>query len=501
MERGFGHDFSAVRVHIGEAAGRSARALGAVAYTLGSDVVFSSGRYAPYTVRGRRLLAHELAHVVQQTAGDAAVVQRQTQDGVEPAGIGAAFPSCDVTPPMPDDRPPPLDRWLENATLEQIRAEEPGENRVLLSRARGSRGEAVQLVQQAILSIGCDERDQNLLPRFGADGIFGSETHRAVEVFQEGRTIRDGIVGPLTLAELDALIIPPAQTRRGDETGEDKEVKAPPSKPISAHALKSSIKSVSMPLPKGVRVVRLAGDGDKVHQTLNRPFEVSATIELKPGASLSGARFGFFQLGRAFETWRVTYRDVEAKAGSKKADLNRDETFPLRNQLPARDHVGTFYPLPSGKQPAPIGASTTKLSVDFRDRPGNLYDQFFLDIPSRAFSLSGIHTESFFFTALGLVTASGQPLLLKTFFWTVRHCEDIGPNLSRTVHGAPVAVKGPFDCLQGSCNENEPGASTFGSSGGKSFGAIVNDTLPTYGGGNANKPPAGPDDFKVPCAR
>jgi hypothetical protein len=69
MESAFGHDFSQVRVHAGNQADSAARAVGALAYTAGSDVVFAAGQYAPGTSRGRRLLAHELAHVVQQSAG------------------------------------------------------------------------------------------------------------------------------------------------------------------------------------------------------------------------------------------------------------------------------------------------------------------------------------------------------------------------------------------------------------------------------------------------
>jgi outer membrane protein OmpA-like peptidoglycan-associated protein len=66
MEPGFGHDFSQVRVHADEKAAESARAVNALAYTVGRDVVFGGGQYAPGTSEGRRLLAHELTHVVQQ---------------------------------------------------------------------------------------------------------------------------------------------------------------------------------------------------------------------------------------------------------------------------------------------------------------------------------------------------------------------------------------------------------------------------------------------------
>lgn len=66
MEQQFRHDFSGVRLHTGATAAQSARAVHALAYTVGRDVVFGQGQYAPQSPTGRRLLAHELAHVVQQ---------------------------------------------------------------------------------------------------------------------------------------------------------------------------------------------------------------------------------------------------------------------------------------------------------------------------------------------------------------------------------------------------------------------------------------------------
>ena len=66
MEPRFQHDFSSVRVHTDAEAAQSAAALGAYAYTVEHDIVFGTGQYQPDTTRGRGLLAHELAHTVQQ---------------------------------------------------------------------------------------------------------------------------------------------------------------------------------------------------------------------------------------------------------------------------------------------------------------------------------------------------------------------------------------------------------------------------------------------------
>jgi len=66
MEPRFEYDFSRVRVHTGAKAAESARAVNALAFTVGSDIVFGNGLYAPDTANGRKILAHELTHVVQQ---------------------------------------------------------------------------------------------------------------------------------------------------------------------------------------------------------------------------------------------------------------------------------------------------------------------------------------------------------------------------------------------------------------------------------------------------
>ncbi|HEY9206933.1 MAG TPA: DUF4157 domain-containing protein [Candidatus Methanoperedens sp.] len=68
FEPRFGHDFSQVQVHTDAKAAESARVMNARAFTVGQDVVFGTGQYAPGTSEGRRLMAHELTHVIQQSA-------------------------------------------------------------------------------------------------------------------------------------------------------------------------------------------------------------------------------------------------------------------------------------------------------------------------------------------------------------------------------------------------------------------------------------------------
>ncbi|MEJ2404028.1 MAG: DUF4157 domain-containing protein [Candidatus Thiodiazotropha sp.] len=79
FEPRFGHDFSRVRVHHDPAAAASAEEVAAHAYTVGHHVVFNRGQYAPDTHGGRELLAHELAHVVQQSSASVAPARPRLQ--------------------------------------------------------------------------------------------------------------------------------------------------------------------------------------------------------------------------------------------------------------------------------------------------------------------------------------------------------------------------------------------------------------------------------------
>jgi Domain of unknown function (DUF4157) len=107
-------DLTGVRIHSGDDASESAQALGAVAYTVGDDVVLGKGA-DPNSATSRRLLAHELAHVVQQRVSPGPpTVYRQARDpkkqagppkDAKPSGPGAKSPGPDVRPGDPASRP------------------------------------------------------------------------------------------------------------------------------------------------------------------------------------------------------------------------------------------------------------------------------------------------------------------------------------------------------------------------------------------------------------
>jgi hypothetical protein len=103
MESRLGHNFTHVRVHTDAPAAESARAVGALAYTVGKDVVFASGQYRPETREGRRLLAHELAHVIQQGDGGRfdGKLEVGPSDGPEERAADEAAAAVEASPVVP----------------------------------------------------------------------------------------------------------------------------------------------------------------------------------------------------------------------------------------------------------------------------------------------------------------------------------------------------------------------------------------------------------------
>ena len=87
MKSRFDYDFSKVKIHTDETAVRSANSVKARAYTVGSDIIFGKGQYQPGTLQGRRLLAHELAHVVQQSKSGGNIMKSDSVKQHEHAAI------------------------------------------------------------------------------------------------------------------------------------------------------------------------------------------------------------------------------------------------------------------------------------------------------------------------------------------------------------------------------------------------------------------------------
>lgn len=190
FEPRFGWDFGKVRIHSGNEASVAARSVNALAYTKQNEIVFGEGQYRPGTEGGRKLLAHELVHTIQQTGTGAPGIQRKHN----------------LTAP----------RFAGDSVLEAIY-----DNKRVLEA--GDEGAAVEKIQQALLDAGFS------LPH-GVNGKFDLETQAAVKDFQrasglgvgsglEGSIKKgiDGIVGTATMGWLDQRFsagpTPPGKTR------------------------------------------------------------------------------------------------------------------------------------------------------------------------------------------------------------------------------------------------------------------------------------------------
>jgi hypothetical protein len=158
MEPRFGSDFGRVRVFRGAQAEQSADAVHAQAYTVGPNVVFGPGQYAPATTAGRHLIAHELAHVVQQSDHPGPPLQRQPKPtpapdpaAIDPKNLGTLGPAFEKSEADVDKlglkKKPLLDQsadptfqlfWAQNSTV-PLRSLVPGTSVYLIGRVLGEK--------------------------------------------------------------------------------------------------------------------------------------------------------------------------------------------------------------------------------------------------------------------------------------------------------------------------------------------------------------------------
>lgn len=180
FESSFGADFATVRVHTGERAASLTRSIGARAFTVGRDVVFDRGEYAPDQWRGQHLLAHELTHVMQQrAAGGPVQLQRQ----------------CDPAALAPRTEPVFFPR---QTTIMQMFA-----GTATLRRGSSQRA-TIGLIQQALVDLGYDLGAYG--PNSdGVDRVFGPVTEQAVIAFQTDESVAATNAGEVDQATLKCL--------------------------------------------------------------------------------------------------------------------------------------------------------------------------------------------------------------------------------------------------------------------------------------------------------
>ncbi len=169
-----GHDFSRVRVHTDGRASESARAVNALAYTVGKDIVFASGEFRPDTRAGKQLLAHELVHVLQQEG----TLRRLCDKALVGARAAPVF--------FP----------------KQARLKDVFDGTATLKKGSTDR-EAIGLIQQALTDL-CRPGGIWGPNKDGVDRKFGGDTEKAVKDFQSAEGLSDsGEVDKDTLRCLD----------------------------------------------------------------------------------------------------------------------------------------------------------------------------------------------------------------------------------------------------------------------------------------------------------
>nr|WP_068890811.1 DUF4157 domain-containing protein [Pedobacter panaciterrae] len=153
MEDRIGADFGSVKIHSGQESIQMTRALNAQAFTTGKDIYFNEGKYSPETDDGKRLLAHELTHVLQQTApvADKAVQKKQNLT-IEPVATPAKTVESEPQKEKPDKKD--VSGTANNQGFQSLPPEEPSKNGFPTSKAPASSSKATE--KQAALPIGKD---------------------------------------------------------------------------------------------------------------------------------------------------------------------------------------------------------------------------------------------------------------------------------------------------------------------------------------------------------
>jgi hypothetical protein len=243
MQSRFGYDFSDVRVLTDERAARSAKSLNSLAYTIGNRIVFDTGKYDPNTIVGKRLLAHELTHVVQQLAakmiGRGMVseismqsIQRQT------ASSNSNSDSSQSAPPIKEISVAVADGMSENdviilivATSKQRRETEKGsiDEEILARNLVALRSSLSRRCGQGDSGLKNKIKKPDLLMRISENSVVVVRAADVIYSAKTGSGLLSGVKNepqasipePLTCEKIDQQAINTAFETIGGPAGED----------------------------------------------------------------------------------------------------------------------------------------------------------------------------------------------------------------------------------------------------------------------------------------
>lgn len=335
FEPHFGVNFGRVRVHAGPSAAAAAERLYARAFTVGSNIVFNRGEYAPEAPAGRRLLAHELAHVVQQGGAPPAVQRKEAP----PAESAAAAPAA----------------WL----IDEAAAPAPGQMHVVafLDQLEAAVRAAVR---EGVAGTPFSERE---CPYF--DLYFGFFRTQSAEYNERAlRKYLDGSARVSSAADYIPLVV--ARVRRAvarwASTGEVPEVPADLSAALSPKAdgagpvQRKERGSAGAVAANPARIQAQLGSGQALDGSVRSRMESAFEQDFSDVRVHTGARAGSLSAqldARAFTVGRdVAFADGEFRPGTLIGDALL--AHELAHVLQQRD--GEAGPAAKGEHPSPEGA-------------------------------------------------------------------------------------------------------------------------------------------------
>lgn len=347
MEPRFGANFSNVRVHTGGKAAESAKAVGALAYTVGRDIVFGKGQYSVASPDKNKLLAHELAHTIQQGSAEPAL-------------------QCQAAPRRVLQSP----RFLDNAQLERTL-----NNEELIQIGRT--GDAVRLIQESLLAQGYN------LPGFGADGIFGRETEALIKQFQTdaGAVQIDGIVGPETMGLLDEH----DPTNRAGLGAVRKIGPVPGPRPAPAAGCDTRFTGIAFTLANQVATPAAPAANIAIVLAGGRPFlrmRGTAPANYQPHITIaapSDARAQEFEVG-FISNVLTTNRDANFPGGHR---LHTQVPTPIKDGAPlaSGDYDSIFVQVPAPAIRENFAVNGATVNLNWPDTPA---DGAFVNLPDNA---------------------------------------------------------------------------------------------------------------------
>lgn len=171
MEDRMGYDFSKVKIHTGPSAAKSAQSINALAYTSGADIVFNDGMYSPQTTIGKKLLAHELTHVVQQNHHriDRKKIQRQAlplEDPIHGPLLDRFSAETGIPRDQASQHSPEYRQWLRST------APPPAQTTSVNIDQGCNRSDIIDIVQQSLTWL---DDVYNQLLGYDADEVFANQ--------------------------------------------------------------------------------------------------------------------------------------------------------------------------------------------------------------------------------------------------------------------------------------------------------------------------------------